>query len=243
MDRLQQLCFEGQNHLLETDYIAAERALVEAEGIALEARDWDSLSRLYMPLQESRRQRRQRCGEGEIVMDLVAHTAADRMDAESVMGAHPQGQLLIAGFGTLEPAVSARRIVRERGLYVDVFLGASYWVNGQVAVTIVPTEHVAVPEEGEYSLDELVRRLPPHAIVIPANELPKGKRKGSTATFAETMALFERLHLPFLSLADSTTSPEARIDAYRKTIVVDYACELAHQRLSDTARQLSRRKA
>jgi hypothetical protein len=112
-----------------------------------------------------------------------------------------------------------------------------------VVVAIVPGESVSVPEEGEYSLDELVRRLPPHSVIIGASDLPKGERKGTTQTFAETMGLFERLHLPFLSLADATTSPRMRIDAYRKTIEVDYACELAHQRLSDTARQLARAKA
>ncbi len=242
MDRLQQLCFEGQNHLLETDYIAAERALVEAEAIALEAGDWDSLSRLYMPLQEARRQRRQRCGEGMIVMDRVAHTAADTIDPQAIVDQYPQGQLLIAGFGSIEPAVRARQLARERGLYVDVFLAASYWVNGEVAVAIVPTENVAVPEEGEYSVDELTRRLPPHALVLPAKDLPRGERKGDTSTFAQTMAMFEKLHLPFLAIADTTTSPKMKIDGYRKTIEVDYACELAHQRLSDVARQLARRK-
>lgn len=240
MDRLQRLCFEGQNHLLATDYLAAERALVEAETLALDARDWDSLSRLYMPLQETRRQRRQRCGEGSVVMDLIAHTAADVIDPRQVLDQYPRGQLLVAGFGTLAPATRVRRLAAEQGLYVDVFLGASYWVNGQVVVAIVPTEDVAVPEEGEYSIDELSHRLPPHSLIKAVNELPKGARRGDTHTFAETMAMFESLHLPFLAMADTTTDLEARIDAYRRTIGVDYACELAHQRLSDTARQLSR---
>ena len=33
-----------------------------------------------------------------------------------------------------------------------------------------------------------------------------------------------------------------RIEHYRNTIRVDYACELAHQKLSGVARELSRRK-
>ncbi len=241
-DTVQQLCFEGQNRLLATDYLAAEEVLVRAEAIALAEKDWDSLSRLYMPLQEVRRQRRQRCGEGVVRLDLAAHTAADVIDADAIAGQYTHGQLLVAGFGTIEPAVRLREIAHREKRYLDVFLGASYWVGGTVVVAIVPTDRVKLPEDGEYSIDELTRRLPPHSLVIPLAELPKGERAGSTETFAQTMALWERLHLPYLSLADATTDPAARIEAYRQTIAVDYACELAHQRLSDTARVLLRSK-
>ena len=43
---------------------------------------------------------------------------------------------------------------------------------------------------------------------------------------------------PFLAQADQTREPMQKIEAYRKTIEVDYACELAHQKLADTARHL-----
>ena len=241
-DTVQQLCFEGQNHLLATDYLAAEEVLVRAEGTALAEKDWDSLSRLYMPLQEVRRQRRQRCGEGTIKLDLIAHTAADVIDAEAIAKQYTHGQILVAGFGTIEPAVKLREIAHREKRYLDVLLGASYWVGGTVVVAIVPTDRVALPEDGEYSIDELTRRLPPHSVIIPLAELPSGERMGNTETFAQTMSLWERLHLPYLSLADATTDPVARIEAYRQTIKVDYACELAHQKLSDTARSILRTK-
>ncbi len=236
-DSLQQLCFEGQNHLLATDYLAAEASLVAAEKIARLSQDWDSLSRLYMPLQEARRQRRQRAGEGVVKLDLVAHNAMEKLDPDPIARTYQHGQLLAAGFGTIEPAIKLREIAARQRWYLDVFLAASYWVGGEVVVAIVPTDRVKLPEEGEYSIDELTRLLPPHSIVLKLSELP-GEQKGDTQTFAHTMAIWEKLHMPFLSLADQTQLPEARIEAYRQTLEVDYACELAHQKLSDTARLL-----
>lgn len=243
MDPIQKLCFEGQNYLLATDYWSAEQVLIEAEQIALNNQDWDSLARLYMPLQEARRQRRQRSGEGIIKLDLVAHSERDQIDPDRCVEQYPHGQLLIAGFGTIEPAVQARRQVQSQKRYVDVFLSASYWVNGQIGVAIVPTEHVSLPEAGEYSLDELLRRLPAHSLFFPLKELPVGEYRGNAQTFARTMSWFEQLHQPFLAFADGISSPVLRIQGYRNVIQVDYACELAHQRLSDTARHLARQQA
>jgi hypothetical protein len=56
------------------------------------------------------------------------------------------------------------------------------------------------------------------------------------------MSIWERLHAPFLAAADMQVDPIQKIHAYRRTIEVDYACELAHQKLSDTARQLARQR-
>ena len=54
------------------------------------------------------------------------------------------------------------------------------------------------------------------------------------------MAMWERLHAPFLAAADHTTDPVQRIEGYRTTQRVDYGCELAHQKASDVARELAR---
>jgi hypothetical protein len=74
-------------------------------------------------------------------------------------------------------------------------------------------------------------------------ELPRGSQKGDSKTFAEVMAMWERLHSPFLAMADSQVAPMQKIEAYRKTIRVDYACELAHQKLSGVAREIARKSA
>ena len=239
-DTLQDICAKGQELLLATEYIAAERSLVAAEGLALAAEDWPTLSRLYMPLQEARRQRRQRCGEGIVKLDYLAESAGDVIEAENVLADYPHGQFLVAGFGTLAPARAVLERAPVMGLYAESFLAASYRVNDAIVVAIVPTADVALPPAGDYAIDDLHRRLPPHSIVIAAADLPPGEQPGTPETFAYTMEIWERLHAPFLAMADAATDPRQKIALYRQTIAVDYACEKAHQRLSQTAQELGR---
>ena len=52
------------------------------------------------------------------------------------------------------------------------------------------------------------------------------------------MDLWEQLHSPFLVQADAADDLQSKIPLYELTISVDYACELAHQRLAQTARRL-----
>jgi len=242
-DDLQALCETGQRWLMEMRYLDAERALEHAERRALDARDFDTLSRLYLPLQETRRQIRQRCGEGIVRLDLLASGPDDTPDPEALIDRYPHGQLLIAGWGSVAPAVRFRALARERKLYVETFLAAVYPVNGSGrVVVIVPTPDVALPDVVDRGVDDLIRRVPAHALVLANTELPSGERQGTTQTFAETMAMWERLHLPHLSAADATSDPVRRIDAYRRTINVDNACELAHQKLSSVARELGRQQ-
>src|SRR5438445_726544 len=100
---LQELCEAGQEQLMAMEYLQAE-----AERRAWEARDWDTLARLYMPLQEARRQRRQRCGEGIVCLDLIAQGPGDAVDARRVVQNYPHGQLLVAGWGSIAPALGVR---------------------------------------------------------------------------------------------------------------------------------------
>jgi hypothetical protein len=240
---LQTLCERGQELLIETRYWEAERALENAERLAWDARDWDALSRLYMPLQEARRQRRQRCGEGVVALDLVSEGPADRVDPAQIVANYPHAQLLVAGWASIQPAVGVRRLASGSRLYVETFLAATYPVGAAKAVVIVPTEDVALPPaDREWSIDELIRNLPPHSIVLAENQLPAGSRRGSTQTYAQVMDIWERLAAPFLAAADMTVDPIARVEAYRRTIRVDYACELAHQKLSDVAKSLDRQR-
>jgi hypothetical protein len=90
------------------------------------------------------------------------------------------------------------------------------------------------------NVNALTRRLPPFSILLADDEVEKGARHGSTETFARTMALWERLHLPFLNAANDLKDPLRRIDAFWRTIEVDYACEKAHQWLAETAIELAR---
>jgi hypothetical protein len=237
---LHQLCEQGQERLMATDYWAAERLLARAEQIAWDARDFDTLARLYMPLQEARRQRRQKCGEGAVALDLVSEGEVDTIDPVHVLANYPHGQLLIAGWGTIEPAVRVRRLAEKNALYLETFLAAAYPMGAGKAVVIVPTAAVALPAVRGQSIDELIRELPAHSIVMSEDELPRGVAKGTPRTYARTMEMWERLHAPFLAAADATRDLIARMEGYRRTIGVDYACELAHQKLSDVAKELER---
>lgn len=242
-DELQSLCEQGSVALQQTKYIEAERAFERAESIALAAKDFDTLSRLYFPLQEARRQKRQRCGEGVVRLDLLATSPAAEpsMSPRALADRYPQGQLLLAGWRSVAPAAELRRLYRERGAYAEVFLAAVIPVFGGGHVLAV------VPREADLSrlpespvLDLLPRLLPPHTLLLAPSELPSGEHRGGPRTFAHTMMLWERLHLPYLALADTMPPSEAKLNAYHGVTEIDYACELAHQRASFTARELAR---
>jgi hypothetical protein len=230
---LQDLCARGQAALARTDYFAAERALVEAESAALNLRDFDTLARLYMPLQESRRQRRQRAGEGIVRLDLVN----SGLTAEQIVERHPHGQLLIASAGSIDLASRTRVLAYERGLFLDVLMGATYTIHDATTLVIVPDARVDVPASAS-SLDQLLRQAPPHSIVLNQRDLPAGEQRGSDQTYAITMSIYERLHQPALAQAMSCADPFGRILQLREVIEIDYACEIAHQAISSAARQL-----
>src|SRR4051812_19640243 len=137
---LQELCETGQSLLMETKYLDAERALTAAEQEAWAGRDWETLARLYMPLQEARRQRRQRCGEGPVALDLIARGPGGRVAGLQVVENFPHGPRRVAGGGPIEPAIQVRRQQALHGLYVETFLGAVFPVGARRAVTIVPLE-------------------------------------------------------------------------------------------------------
>jgi hypothetical protein len=243
--RLQGLCETGQQRLMATDYLAAEEALVEAETLAIALDDFDTLGRLYFPLQEARRQRRQLCGEGTVWLDLWARRPEDTFEPDDVLEQHPQGQFLLAGWADLAASVALRDAISKRRLYAECFLAAAYPVDaaGRVAVAVVPTAEVVMPPVETVlagGVEALQRRLPPHSLVLADDALPHGPRAGDASTFAVTMNLWEQLHLPHLSAARSTPDPRRRIEAYRRVITIDYACEKAHQWLADDALSLAR---
>jgi hypothetical protein len=235
---VQALCEQGQQLLMETRYWDAERVLARAEAIAWEARDWDTLARLYMPLQETRRQRRQRCGEGIVALHLLANSSADRPNSAEIVAKYLHGQLLVADWGSIQPAIEVRELAARNELYLETYLAAVYPIHAGRAVVIVPTTDVALPSADRgWSIDQLLPKLPAHSIVLAESELPP-VNQGTTTTYAKTMSLWEQLAAPFLAAADQTKDPIARAQGYRKTIEVDYACELAHQKLSDLVKQM-----
>jgi hypothetical protein len=165
-----------------------------------------------MPLQETRRQRRQRCAEGIVKMDLLATAPGDDLSAESLIQKYPWGTVLVAGWESIEPAVKLRRLAAQRQHYLDVFLGS---VDSSGKITIHPLEN-----GGDAN----------RTIILSRDDLP-GDARGTTE-------LWERLHQPFLADAEAQADPLKKIEGFRAAIAVDYGCELAHQHLADVARQM-----
>ena len=232
LDELQALCETGQRELMATNYLAAENILAQAEQIAFDQREFETLSRLYMPLQEARRQRRQKCGEGIVHLGLIAKSANEKLSAEQIIGQYPFGQLLVAGWGAIQPAVQFRRLQAERNLYVDTFLAGVFPTTDGPVVAIIP-EEVPLPS----ATREL--RPPPHSLLFKPDELPSIPQKGTYQTYSHVMQIWESLHTPFLQMADAQNDPIEKIQAYRRTIRIDYACELAHQKLAAVAARLA----
>ncbi len=227
---------------MRMEYIAAERTLIRAESLALALNDFDTLSRLYMPLQEARRQRRQRCGEGMVNLRLIARGADDpAIDPEKLIERYPQGQLLIAGWGSIEPAKRFRQLQRERNLYVETFLAAAYPDEDPslgLLIAVFPSADSPVPPpRSAQVIDRLP--MPRGGFVLRESVLPE-PRMGDDQTYALVMSFWEAMHAPLLHSADETVDLIEKMDAYRKVIAVDYACEMAHQSLSFAARAYHR---
>lgn len=267
---LQELCERGSEQLRRTRYLDAIDSFEQAESLALASRDYDTLSRLYYPLQEARRQKRQLCGEGTIRLDLLATGPLDTpagaaLSPDAIAHRYPRGQLLVAGWRSMAPAVRLRQIYRERRCYAEVFLAAVFPVavgdRHNAAVTVIFAKESdlsllatdppvtkkggggAVEGGGAQAaptLDQLLARLPPHCVVLSPGQLPSGDHRGSPATFALTMSIWEQLHRPWLAAADAMPVSPARLEAYRRVQAIDEACELAHQNAAHTARQLNR---
>lgn len=238
---VQELCGLGQAALERMDYLLAERYLSQAEELAWGQRDFDTLSRLYMPLQEARRQRRQRCGEGTVQLDLFDSPDGPLHPAR-ILDEYPCGQFLLAGQGSIAPAAEFRNLALTRGLYAEAFLAAIYPTPEGQRLAIFPLADEAVPDARFRPIEQLRALLPAHSLLLDPAEVPAGPRQGSSETFSLVMSIWERLHLPFLAAADAETDLIRKIEAYRRTICVDYACELAHQKLSDAARVAARQR-
>ena len=194
-----------------------------------------------MPLQEARRQRRRRTLEGPISLNLVSQSPSDHIEGRHVIENYPHGTLLVAGWGTIEPALQVRKLQARFKLLIDVFLSATYPpIGGGHAIVIVPHDRVVLPEIRPRRWQDFPRLMPLHSIILRESELPEGLVPPTPERIALVEQWWEKLHYPFLREARDTADPRKRIDAYRKVLRVDYACEFAHQELAATAKELAR---
>jgi hypothetical protein len=234
-------CEQGQRQLMATQYLEAIETLSVAEELAWDAEDYLLLSRLYLPLQEARRQARLRCGEGLVRLGAIARGPGEILEPAAILAEIHQGQILLAGWGSVEAAVRLRRLARERMLYVECFLGAVFpLIGGERAVVVVALEEDRLPDAEPRSIEVLMRLLPANVLILSEKELDPAAVPGSNDTFARVSQLWERLHLPFLRAADAQTDSIRKMEGYRKTIRVDSACELAHQGFAAVAKEMGK---
>jgi len=148
--------------LVENRYLECERLCVEAIGLAREAKDFDRLGRILLPLQEARRQRRQAAEEtGAVVL------TGQRKEVDEILNDHSQGCLLM----TEPPYTQAdgdavRTEARQRGLFVEVLVmdnaaltGAFCWAleqAGDAVLASVPSDAPAA-EQVDAILNQLDR--------------------------------------------------------------------------------------
>ena len=98
-----------------------------------------------------------------------------RSTGRTIVQSVGHGQILIAGWGSIQPAINARQAQMELGLYVDVFLGAVYPMGEGRVVAIIPDTVVELPTSEPMPVDELIRRLPAHSIVLSEADLKRGQ--------------------------------------------------------------------
>lgn len=107
---------QASQKLAAMEYLDAEQLCLSALAAAKAAGDFDRYSRIVLPLQEARRQRRQIAADAG-----VAVLGEPRRTADQILDAHRQGCLLL-----IDPPYSAddeaaiRRLAAERKLYIEV---------------------------------------------------------------------------------------------------------------------------
>src|SRR5205814_8523239 len=105
-----------------------------------------------------------------VCLDLIAKATGHQISAQRVLDTYSLGQLLVAGWGTIQPALEIRRLQRERNLYVESFLAAVYPTTEGQIIVIVP-ENSPLPSPESRPLDSLRQLLPPHTLLYRPNQL------------------------------------------------------------------------
>ena len=237
--QLQQECEVGAEQLMRTEYRAAAATLARAEAAAWAARDFDTLARVSLPLQEAQRLTRQRCGEGTVY--LAPGTATP--DQLAAVADCRHGQVAAAGRASIAPGLAVRERAAATGDYVEAFLAAAFpTTDGGEVVALVPLPETPLPDATPRSRDDVRAALPPTVTTVDFPPALTFSNRGTAETFMLTMLFWEQLHEPFLAAAVAEPDPLKRIELCRVTIRVDPACELAYQYMADAARECRRRR-
>ncbi len=116
---LNERCEEGQHLLIGTRYLEAIDVLLEAEALALAAEDFDASAGCTCRCRNASPSSAA-CGEGIVRLDILPIDGVDPEPVE-LLSLYPNGQLLIAGWGTCGPAVRFRAMAAEAKCTLRLF--------------------------------------------------------------------------------------------------------------------------
>jgi len=189
--------------------------------------EFETLSRLYMPLQEARRQRRQRCGEGNRLLrfDLLK-VLAIQIPVQRVLGevffrpasSSPAGP-------AFNPHWKYAGFSRSSTCNVETFLAAVYPTTEARIIAIAPENSPLASSRSASARIAPAAPPPAHAFLFAATASQGVLARALYQTYSQVMSMWESLHAPFLAAADAEPDPIKKNHAYRRTIGVDYACE------------------
>jgi hypothetical protein len=115
---IDQLMEQASQALGRTDYLACERLCEQALALAIDADDFDRVSRIVLPLQEARRQRRQIASEAGVMV-----LGEPRQTPEQILQAHEAGCFMLIGPPYDADDVTAlRRQAADRGRFIEALL-------------------------------------------------------------------------------------------------------------------------
>ena len=109
---------DASRRLVANDYIGSERLCLQALKQARQAEDFDRYARILLPLQETRRQRRQIASDAGVF--VYAH---HKKSAQSILDERSAGcVLLLSPIYSSDDAAALEELVAQQGRHIEVML-------------------------------------------------------------------------------------------------------------------------
>jgi len=214
---------QASQALAELDYPGCEALCLQALAEARARGDWAFYSRVVLPLQEARRQKRQAALDGPITLGTADHAG----DALLLIDGVRAGCLVLTAPLSPDDADQLDRAARESGRAIEVLFAqpdtdGKYWAvhtyRGQLYQALrpaPPTEMQGLPLPGQDAL--------PGSKLTPAHWF---------------MQASEHLGNAAIAMADEPMDAIERVALLEQALSAVGDHELLHQRLADAARAM-----
>ncbi|MCE9589664.1 MAG: hypothetical protein K8S99_03980 [Planctomycetes bacterium] len=210
--------------LVKMDYLGCESLCLEALARARRERGWAYYTRILLPLQEARRQRRMIAAEGVIRLGTATLTGAPA----DWLRETPSGATVVTHPHTADTARALDELARAQRLHVEVLFAdsdaAATWRLRSFRGPAVTREVPAPPPEWR---DRWIK---------PGKTTPGNARTPADWFIDATEALGDAA---LVCIDGKTLAPEQRLEALEACLEVVTDHEIIHQRLGDAARSLS----